>query len=110
MPKKKSASSAPFARTDGQIFVSATSERDGVRCRYHGWLYNTDGQCVQIPGEPPNSELKKESIRLPAYPVEELGGLIFAYFGAAQAVGAALTIFSVGEGEVYYHDPRLTEL
>jgi 5,5'-dehydrodivanillate O-demethylase len=24
-------------------------ERDGVRCRYHGWLYNTQGQCVQIP-------------------------------------------------------------
>ena len=60
-------------------------ERDGVRCRYHGWLYGNDGRCLQIPGEPPNSELKKEAVRLPAYRVEELGGLIFAYFGPEPA-------------------------
>ena len=76
-------------------------EKDGVRCRYHGWLYDRDGQCRQIPGEPPNSELKKESIRLPAYPVEELGGLIFAYFGPQPAPLVPRYNFLVGEGEVY---------
>jgi len=53
-------------------------ENNGVRCRYHGWLYGTDGKLLQVPGEPPDSQLDKNSIRLPAYPVEELGGLIFA--------------------------------
>jgi len=76
-------------------------ERDGVRCRYHGWLYNSDGQCVQIPGEPPDSPLKKESIHLPAYPVEELGGLIFAYFGPQPAPLVPRYNFLVGAGEVY---------
>ena len=43
-------------------------ERDGVRCRYHGWLYDTDGRLLQTPGEPPDSQLKKENIRLPPIP------------------------------------------
>ena len=60
-------------------------ERDGVRCRYHGWLYDTGGKVVQIPGEPADSPLRKQDIRLPSYPVEELGGLIFAYFGQQPA-------------------------
>ena len=46
-----------------------------MRCRYHGWLYDTEGKLLQTPGEPAGSQLKKEAIRLPAYPVEELGGL-----------------------------------
>lgn len=60
-------------------------ERDGIRCRYHGWLYDSEGKLLQIPGEPADSPLRKETIRLPSYPVEELGGLIFAYFGPQPA-------------------------
>ena len=69
-------------------------ERDGVRCRYHGWLYDTSGKVVQIPGEPADSPLKKQDIRLPSYPVEELGGLIFAYFGRSRRRWCRATIFS----------------
>ena len=76
-------------------------EREGVRCRYHGWLYGTDGQVLQIPGEPPDSPLNREPIRLPSYPVEELGGLIFAYFGPQPAPLVPRYNFLVGEGEVY---------
>ena len=57
--------------------------------------------CLQIPGEPADSQLKKESIRLPAYPVEELGGLIFAYFGPQPAPLVPRYNFLVGDGEVY---------
>ena len=56
---------------------------------------------LQTPGEPPDSELKKESIRLPAYPVEELGGLIFAYFGPQPVPLVPHYNFLVGDGEVY---------
>ncbi|MGE5058345.1 MAG: Rieske 2Fe-2S domain-containing protein [Betaproteobacteria bacterium] len=41
-------------------------ERDGVRCRYHGWLYDRSGEVVQIPGESADSPLKKQDIRVPA--------------------------------------------
>ncbi len=76
-------------------------ERDGVRCRYHGWLYDTSGKLVQIPGEPADSPIRKQDIRLPSYPVEELGGLIFAYFGQQPAPLVPRYNFLVGEGEVY---------
>src|SRR5947199_3156696 len=55
-------------------------EATGLRCPYHGWLYDETGQCLQQPGEPVGSTFK-EKIQLTAYPVQELGGLIFAYLG-----------------------------
>jgi nitrite reductase/ring-hydroxylating ferredoxin subunit len=55
------------------------SER-GLRCCYHGWLFDIDGKVLETPGEPPDSKLK-DYLYLGAYPTAELGGLIFAYMG-----------------------------
>lgn len=55
-------------------------EDGGIRCPFHGWLYGTDGRCIQTPAEPDASKLK-DTIRITAYPCEEAGGLIFAYMG-----------------------------
>ena len=55
-------------------------EEQGIRCCYHGWLYATDGACLDTPGEPPNSKLRHK-IAQPAYPAHEFGGLVFAYMG-----------------------------
>src|SRR5918999_691535 len=55
-------------------------EKDGLRCRYHGWLYGNDGRVLQTPGEPAGSKLK-DGVTHPAYPAEELGGFVFAYMG-----------------------------
>ena len=55
-------------------------EDGGIRCPYHGWLYDTEGRCLETPFEPPQSMLK-HTLRHPAYPVERLGGLLFAYMG-----------------------------
>lgn len=55
----------------------------GLRCAYHGWLYDSTGQCTEQPFEKiasPNSRFK-DQIKIKAYPVEELGGLVFAYLG-----------------------------
>jgi len=60
-------------------------ETGGLRCRYHGWLYDTEGRVLQTPGEPPESKLK-DGIRQLAYPVEELGGLVFAFSISLHAV------------------------
>jgi len=55
-------------------------EDDGIRCCYHGWKYDCSGQCTEQPFEPKASRLKDE-IRLRSYPVQRLGGLLFAYMG-----------------------------
>lgn len=48
----------------------------GLRCAYHGWTYNSEGKVVDMPFEPACLPLK-----ITAYPVEELGGLVWAYLG-----------------------------
>jgi len=60
------------------------TERSGLRCGYHGWLFDTDGQCLEQPGEPADSTFAHR-IQATSYPVAELGGLIFAYLGPAPA-------------------------
>ncbi len=57
-------------------------EDDGIRCAYHGWKYDACGKCVDQPFEDPQAGFK-DKIRHPAYPVEKLGGLLFAYMGPA---------------------------
>jgi 5,5'-dehydrodivanillate O-demethylase oxygenase subunit len=53
---------------------------EGIRCPYHGWKFDSAGKCLEQPAEPANSTFK-DRIKHVAYPVEILGGLIFAYFG-----------------------------
>jgi nitrite reductase/ring-hydroxylating ferredoxin subunit len=52
----------------------------GLRCCYHGWLFDADGSILETPGEPTESRLK-ESFRHGAYPAVEFNGLVFAYMG-----------------------------
>ncbi len=60
--------------------VYGIPENEGLRCAYHGWLYNAEGRCLDQPGEPAGSTFKNQ-IKTTAYPVQELGGLIFSYLG-----------------------------
>ena len=55
------------------------SER-GVRCCYHGWLFDVDGTILEMPGEPAESPIARR-VSHGAYPVTELAGLVFAYLG-----------------------------
>ena len=58
------------------------NEECGLRCVYHGWKYDVDGNCVDMLNEP--EELKfKSKIHLTAYPTVEMGGLVWAYMGPA---------------------------
>tara|TARA_A100001037_G_scaffold242579_1_gene223058 strand:- start:9 stop:1388 length:1380 start_codon:yes stop_codon:yes gene_type:complete len=52
----------------------------GIRCCYHGWLFDVDGRILETPGEPPDSKLK-DSFYHGAYPAIEYKGLVFAYMG-----------------------------
>src|SRR5216684_1591436 len=59
-------------------------EAGGLRCLYHGWLYDAAGRCLEQPGEPAGSTFH-ERIRQTAYPCVERGGLILAYLGPGEA-------------------------
>ena len=55
-------------------------ENGGLRCLYHGWLYDVTGCCLEQPAEPKNSTFK-DKVRQQAYPVVERGGAFFAFMG-----------------------------
>jgi len=62
-------------------------EPEGLRCNYHGWLYNAAGSCIEQPYEEiasPQVNLK-ERIKIKSYPVEVKAGLIWAYLGPQPA-------------------------
>lgn len=54
---------------------------NGLRCPYHGWLYDASGQCRDQPGEP---RPFGDKIKLQSYPVQERGGFIWAYMGPGE--------------------------
>ena len=58
---------------------------EGIRCCYHGWLYDVEGRCLEQPCEPSTSDYKNE-IRQPWYPAREYGGLVFAYMGPSDRI------------------------
>ncbi|HEY3115414.1 MAG TPA: Rieske 2Fe-2S domain-containing protein [Chloroflexota bacterium] len=59
-------------------------EDAGIRCPYHGWMYDKSGACVEQPFEPAQS-MMRYTIHHPAYPVEEHAGLLFLYLGPQPA-------------------------
>jgi phthalate 4,5-dioxygenase len=58
-------------------------EDGGLRCPFHGWLFNVKGDCLQTPAEPVGSKLCSR-IQQGAYPVVERAGTIFAYLGEGE--------------------------
>ena len=67
------------------------NEECGLRCVYHGWKYDADGNCVDMPNEPPYSRFK-DRIKLTAYPTREAGGLVWAYMGPADKTPETVTL------------------
>ncbi len=55
-------------------------EERGLRCCYHGWLYDVEGKVLEMPLEPAGNPFLSQ-IQHPCYPVREFGGLVFAYMG-----------------------------
>ena len=57
------------------------NEEDGLRCVYHGWKFDVAGRCVDQMNEP---EQFAHKVSLKSYPTAEMGGVIWAYMGAAE--------------------------
>jgi phenylpropionate dioxygenase-like ring-hydroxylating dioxygenase large terminal subunit len=82
-----------FRQTDGRIGVVDTRcphrsaslfwgrvEEQGLRCVYHGWKFDIEGRCVDMPSEPEATNFKHK-VSIPAYPAIEAGGVVWTYMG-----------------------------
>lgn len=56
------------------------NEEGGLRCPYHGWKYDVNGQCIEVPSEPVESGYCQK-VKLKAYPCVEKAGVIWVYMG-----------------------------
>ena len=64
----------------GASLFFGRNEENGLRCVYHGWKFDTSGNCVDMPNEPAESNFKSR-IKANAYPCVERGGVVWAYMG-----------------------------
>ena len=68
----------------GASMLYGRVEERGIACAYHGWLYDTRGNCRETPAEPADSKLYL-TVRIKAYPVQKFVGLYWAYLGPEPA-------------------------
>jgi phthalate 4,5-dioxygenase oxygenase subunit len=68
----------------GADLAYARNEGDGLRCPFHGWKFDTTGQCIQTPAEPAGSPLCRH-VRQRSYPLQVHSGVAFAWLGPADS-------------------------
>lgn len=71
-----------FCAHRGPSLWFGRNEEGGLRCPYHGWKYDVNGQCTEVPSQPAASGFC-ERIKLKAYPLIERGGVLWTYMGPA---------------------------
>src|SRR5947207_951893 len=64
----------------GASLFFGRNEEAGLRCVYHGWKFDIEGNCVDIPNEPAESDFKHK-VKATAYPTSEKAGVVWTYMG-----------------------------
>lgn len=59
------------------------NEENGIRCVYHGWKFDVEGNCVDMPSAKPHQDFKHK-VRAKAYKVAERAGIVWVYMGNAE--------------------------
>jgi nitrite reductase/ring-hydroxylating ferredoxin subunit len=72
------------AHRGASLYYGKTTDT-GIRCCYHGWLFDADGRCLEQPCEPDRG-LHRDKVTQPWYPVQERYGLVFAYLGPIECM------------------------
>jgi phthalate 4,5-dioxygenase len=67
----------------GASLYFGRNEDAAIRCVYHGWAFDVDGRCVDMPSEP---QPFCEKVRITAYPTHESGGIVWAYLGPRETM------------------------
>src|SRR5438477_1881952 len=68
----------------GASLFFGRNEEAGLRCVYHGWKFDTSGNCIDMPNEPAESDFKQK-VKAVAYPTQERSGIVWAYMGPHSA-------------------------
>jgi phenylpropionate dioxygenase-like ring-hydroxylating dioxygenase large terminal subunit len=103
-------SGAPFALRDicphrGMPLSAGRFDGREIECCYHGWRFDSGGRCIAIPSLVPGQKLALERIRLGRYPVREVQGNIWAFFGEDPAAAPEIPLLDGIADAV----PRLVE-
>lgn len=85
-----------FRNSDGEVGVLdqrcahrrasllyARNEECGLRCLYHGWKFDIDGNVMDMPNDAADSQFK-DRVKIKSYPVREIGGVIWIYMGPGE--------------------------
>src|SRR5215468_4683765 len=67
----------------GASLFFGRNEESGLRCVYHGWKFDSAGNCVDMPSEPAESNFKSK-VHARAYPCVDRNGVIWCYMGSAE--------------------------
>lgn len=69
-----------FCPHRGPSLALGRNEQCGLRCLYHGWKFDVDGNVLEMPSEPADSNFPSK-VKHKSYPTREAGGFVWAYMG-----------------------------
>ncbi len=69
----------------GASLALGRNEECGLRCLYHGWKFDVDGNVLDMASEPPDSRLRA-NLKHRAYPARQAGGFVWAWLGSQETV------------------------
>ena len=78
------------------------NEESGIRCVYHGWKFDVNGDCVDMPSEPAESNFK-DKVKIKSYPCQERNGVIWAYMGPRETPPALPELEGNMHGQFFIH-------
>ena len=76
----------PHCAHRGANLFWGRNEENGIRCAFHGWKYDFQGRCLEMPTVPKNEAYEKlrGEAKLKSYPTQEAGGYVWAYMGPVE--------------------------
>ncbi len=84
------------------------SEECGLRCIFHGWKFDVEGNCLEMPNELPEDDFK-DKVHVKAYPTLELGGAIWAYMGPKHKMPAPPKFEWTQVPDTHRHVPKMVQ-
>ena len=75
----------PHCAHRGTNLFFGRNEECGLRCVHHGWKYDVEGKCVDMPNVPPGAAMQGK-VSIKAYPTREFGEMVWAYFGPKETM------------------------
>ena len=89
----------------GASLFFGRNEEGGIRCVYHGWKFDVEGNCLEMPAEPANSRMC-QNVKARAYPARIAGALLWVYMGDAQTVPDLPAFGFIGQPDAHLYASR----